>query len=449
MRKEVPNGALRATFDFVEGRGWTPGWFFDGGTPMLRFKDHEWLSIGHVHPAFADSAEEMPGGGLRFSGSALYGRTSVPWEVSVSPDEGGGFEVSTVFTPAESIELLEAWSSFETPYAYDGTETVTTVIGMNPVVRWEGDRRVTPPIWANPAWVYGNEKSARRTAACNAPYLCQAIVAAEGQADHHVTIVGDWKTCEVRDIFATPTRAIDGLHGYKYIVGALNWSSAFAKDPNVLFEAGRPRRQRLLVGYAAGACPGGTFDAMLCKAWEDAERLEREPDGHIAAFDEAARAGASWAKAVRWLRDVMCEKVSAPGLLEPGAGIRTYAQGGRPKVDRHGSWYWWPQWAGLLRYRALMTGDAELDAECEHKDGLFADWAEGDRYHGSIAVGAALTGPARWIPARRPPSPKCCSSVPNCTARGRCVTRGCASSPKWRRNSTATSGNSTSAPSAA
>jgi hypothetical protein len=397
MTRDIIHGARRATFEFVEGKGWRPGWFYDGETPVARFKDHEWLSIGHVHPAFADSVEDCAEGGLLFRGESLYGMVKVPWNVLVRPDAGGGFEVATTFVPAETIDLLEAWTSFEAPYVYDGSETSTCVIGMNPVVRWVGDERVSPPIWANPAWVYGNEKSARRTAACNTPYLCHAITAAKGQPDRYVTLVADWTVCEVKDAFITPTRVIDGLHGYKYILGALNWSSAFAKDPNVLFEAGREYRQRLLVEVAAGECPGGSLDALLCKAWEDAERLEREPDGRIAAYEEATKAGASWAAATKWLRDVMCEIIPAPGLLEPGVGIKTYAPGGRPKFDRHGSWYWWPQWTGLLHYRARMTGDRELEAACLEKDALFADWVQDDKYHGSIAVGATLTPAFHWL----------------------------------------------------
>ena len=398
MTKTLSNGAQRATFEFIEGKGWQPGWFFDGETQVLRFKDHEWLSIGHVHPEFADSAEDLPDGGAAFKGTSSYGNARVDWLVTVRPDVSGGFEIVTSFTPAEDIELLEAWTSFEAPYVYDGSETATTVIGMNPVVRWVGSKRVSPPIWANPAWVYGNEKSARRTAICNTPYICHSITAAKGQPDRYISLVADWKTCEVHDTFTTPTRVIDGLHGYKYILGALNWASAFAKDPNVIFESGRAHTQRLLVSVAAGTCPGGSFDAMLCRAWEDAERLEREPDGRIAAYDVATKeAGASWAAATKWLRDVMCEKIPALGLLEPDRGIKTYAPGGRPKFDEHGSWYWWPQWTGLLHYRALMTGDDELARECERKDALFAEWATGDRYHNSIAVGATLTPAFHWL----------------------------------------------------
>ncbi|HUS59073.1 MAG TPA: hypothetical protein VM141_10515, partial [Planctomycetota bacterium] len=64
-RIEVINGQKRAVFMRTE-KGWTPDWFYEGERKMLRFKDHEWLSVGHVHPAFADEAESVRGGGAIF-----------------------------------------------------------------------------------------------------------------------------------------------------------------------------------------------------------------------------------------------------------------------------------------------------------------------------------------------------------------------------------------------
>ncbi len=65
---EVANGARRAVFRRT-GAGWTPEWFYEGQRPMLRFKDHEWLSIGHVRPTAASRAELLPDGAA-FSGVA-------------------------------------------------------------------------------------------------------------------------------------------------------------------------------------------------------------------------------------------------------------------------------------------------------------------------------------------------------------------------------------------
>ena len=160
---EVVNGAKRAVFSRSVD-GWTPDWFYAGDVRMLRFKDHEWLAIGHVHPGTADEAERLSGGGIIFRGTARYGATAVPWSVAVLPDrQGEGFIVECDFLPAASLELLEAYATFESPYDYTGAETVTTVIGMNPVSRWEGAERRTPPIWENPAWVYSRPQAVRIT----------------------------------------------------------------------------------------------------------------------------------------------------------------------------------------------------------------------------------------------------------------------------------------------
>ncbi len=408
-RREIVNGTQRAVFIRQDGQGWQPDWFYDGDAPMLRFKDHEWLSIGHVHPQQAETVEDAPDGGALFHGLSHYGQTAVPWTVQVTPDrEAGGFAILVTFTPAASIELLEAWTAFEAPYVYDGSETATTVIGMNPVVRWQAGKRQTPPIWDNPAWCYARPQSARRTAACHTPYLCQSLTGAQGQPERFITLVGDWNVCTVHDLFATPSRAVpaaqaaDGgtpvlaLHGYKYLVGALNWSSAFAKDPNVLFAGGQSHRQRVLVDCAR-ACPGGSFDDMLYRAWTRAEQLSRPADGRVAAFDRATARGVRWGAATGWLRDVFCEQISAPDLYVPGKGIVTYAVGSRPKAGGDASWYWWPQWAGLLHYRALLTQDSELAAWCDRHDQSFTTWARDPRYFDHIALGATLPATLNWL----------------------------------------------------
>ena len=174
---EIVHGNQRAVFR-RSAEGWAPDWFYEGDRPMLRFKDHEWLSLGHVHPTHAPVVERLPDGGAIFRGTTLYGRAAVAWSVTVRPDAGGaggsGFDVECAFTPRESIELLEAYSAFETPYEYSGAETATTVIGMNPVSKWRGNERLSPPIWENPAWVYSRPQSVRITARCGTPY-CRAL----------------------------------------------------------------------------------------------------------------------------------------------------------------------------------------------------------------------------------------------------------------------------------
>jgi len=403
---EVVNGAKRARFR-REGGGWTPDWFCEGARPMLRFKDHEWLSIGHVRPSGAAEAEKLPGGGARFQGTTPYGTTAVAWSITVEPDpHGEGFIVECTFTPSESIELLEAYSTFETPYEYDGRETVTTVIGMNPVSRWKGSERLTPPIWENPAWVYSRPQAVRITAPCSAPFLCQAITDAGDLPDRHITIIGDWSVCRVRDIYVTPTRNVpagpDGVwghpsqaRGYKHVVGALNWSSAFTKDPNVLYEGGKPHRQRVIVDFST-EMPGGTLDAMLLRAWERAALLDIPPDGRIEAHERTVGRGVTWKKAVAWLRDVFCRDEPTEGLYIPGKGIRTYAAGTRPKAGDDSSFQWWPQWAGPLRYRAVLAADEELEAACDRNDAQFAEAAARFSYYGWTNASVVVLPSVWW-----------------------------------------------------
>jgi len=144
QRIELTNGTKRAVFVRTE-QGWAPDWFYQNDRAMLRFKDHEWLSIGHVHPSFAAEAEQK-GKTATFRGTSMYGSVSVPWAIKVSADKlGGGFVVECAFTPAGNLELLEAYSTFETPYEYDGTEHATTVIGQNPIAVWHGAKEVSPP----------------------------------------------------------------------------------------------------------------------------------------------------------------------------------------------------------------------------------------------------------------------------------------------------------------
>jgi hypothetical protein len=405
---EIVHGTTKAVFKQTE-QGWTPDWFYEGERPMLRFKDHEWLSLGHVRPTAAEFAEELADGAV-FRGTSYYGRTAVAWSIVVRKDaRSEGFVVECAFRPEAPIELLEAYSTFETPYEYDGSETVTTVIGMNPVVRWKGAQRITPPIWENPAWVYSRPQAARITAPCNTPYLCQAITEAGPIPDRFVTLIGDWSVCNVHDVYVTPTRNVAGdpasawgrkteRKGYKYIVGALNWSSAFAKDPNVLYEGGKEHRQRVIVSFST-AMPGGSLDAMLYRAWERTALLDIPKDGNVKAYQRAAKHGVTWQGAVKWLRDVFCSGQPTEELYRPGQGICTYATGTRPKAGGDYSLFWWPQWSGPLHYRAIMTADEELAAACDHNDELLARWIESrtSSYFGWINSTVPLLPSVWWI----------------------------------------------------
>ena len=406
-RIEVVNGDRRAVFVHTD-KGWAPDWFCQGERPMLRFKDHEWLSIGHVHPAFAEKAQRVRGGAA-FSGTSTYGTVAVAWTVTVRPDKlSGGFVIECMFKPAETLELLEAYSTFETPYDYDGTETVTTVIGQNPIEKWQGDTHVTPAQWRHAVWSYSRKEAVRMTGPCNIPFICQAIQSAHG--DRFTTVIGDWTVCKVRDVYVTPTRTVSqyldawaenksaALRGYKFIVGALNWSSAFAKDPNVLYKGGAKHRQRVAVSFDS-AIPGGSLDTMLYAAWQRAAAFDLPADGHVEALDRAAGRGISWGSAVGWLGDTFCGD-GVEGLYLAGKGITTYARGSRPKAGDDYGWYWWSQWAGGFHYQALLKGDHRLDALCQKLDAVYTESIRKNTRHASVGISSLPTilwvnGPGR------------------------------------------------------
>lgn len=71
---EISNGCKRAVF-LDDGDGWRPDWFYEDDRPVLRFKDHEWLSLGHIRPLHASAAVHGDGGRGLFSGCTAYGTT--------------------------------------------------------------------------------------------------------------------------------------------------------------------------------------------------------------------------------------------------------------------------------------------------------------------------------------------------------------------------------------
>lgn len=382
-RIEIVNGERRVVF--VRGdKGWAPDWFYLGERRMLRFKDHEWLSLGHVRPTFAESAKRSRGGAV-FSGSVPYGKTVVAWTVRVAPDTAsGGFAVETLFRPERTIELMEMFSSFETPYEYDGGEHATTVIGENPITQWKGKERVSPLQWAHPFWSYNRAESVHMTGPCNAPFVCQRVSNPDGTNPRCTTIVGDWTVCRAKHVYVTPTRTVEakpaeggeqkdpGRRGYKFIVGAINWSSSMEKDPNVMCPGGTAQRQRLFLTFSAEA-PDGFMDKALIAAWERAAACDLPADGRVPAYDGAVARGVTWQAAMAWMRGVFCG-AGAEGFFLPDRGFTAYADGTRPRAGGY-SWDWWPQWSGLLHYRALLAGDAELAAKCEEYDARFQEAA--------------------------------------------------------------------------
>jgi len=405
-RIEVVNGNKRAVFERTD-KGWTPGWFFEGGREMLRFNDHLWITFSHIRVETADEAEILPDGGAVFKGMTLYGKTKVPWTITVQPDPlDDGFVVETSFTPEKTIELVEAYSTYETPYDYDGEEEATSVIGMNPVYKWRGSEMLSPPILKMPGWLYARQEAARITGPCNAPFVCQSLVPAGDQPARHISVVGDWTVCRGRDVYAAPTRNSKNgppsafnhpadLRSYKYIVAAINWSSAWAKDPNVIFRGAEPHRQRLAIDFST-QLPGATNDELYLKAWQRACAFSFPQDGKVEANERTAARGVTWQSATEWMHDKFRGNYSQY-FFHPEKGHGGYAHGSRPQAWDVYHWGAWGQWGGPLHYRAAVLGDDKLAACCQKYDVRYAEH-EKDNRSGSIGPGVM---PGVWWARRQ------------------------------------------------
>lgn len=369
-RLELVNGSQRCVFlrAGATDAGWKPDWFYLNDIRHLRFKDHEWLSVGNERALTLSLAEDTPRR-KTFRGSVSYYGTPVACEVSVSlPDSGPGFIVRTTLTPAADVELLEALASFETPYVHQGEESVLCAIGMEPLLVTEKGQKLTGIEWENPLWFYNRAGVARMTAETFAPYLAHQLTTATGRS--RVTFLLDAANSTFADLYATPTRRItgdgetaynptgefaDGLgrHGYKFIVGAFNWSSTLKKDPNLLVERGETIRQSVIIDFT-DSTDSRPPDAWLQDTWGRLLALSLPTDGHIPAHTVARDLGVTWETSAEALVNVL-RADDIPGLWNSEHGIAVYIDGTRPKaggLDTGFSYLWLSPAAYLAHWRA-------------------------------------------------------------------------------------------------
>lgn len=356
---------------------------------MLRFKDHSFLNIGHVEPTEGRLISQSESA-LTFGGTESFGSTDVAWEVSVSVpvDGGGGFSVRTTLRPVTSpVEVLEAMSTFETPYEYDGNEESTTVIAQQPVFRSRGGKEINGAGYVHPHWYYGRAGRAHLTYPSSSPLLAHRIAAADGSNARYTTIIGNWDFTDVHDLFAQPTRNANdndvasgaggvklGMRGFKYLVGAVNWNNSLYKDPNVLVESARGLRQALIVDFAR-ALPGGTWDAWLARGWERVCRVHFPASGRLAAHEVHVSTGASWSAASEWLVEQFNKPQGMPGFFYPENGIAVYAPGTRPKWDR-GVKFFAAQWTGPLSYLAEILDRPDFAQASDRLEALAVEDAD-------------------------------------------------------------------------
>jgi hypothetical protein len=383
---ELSNGNQRCVWVQLESGAWKPDWFYLGDEPHVRFKDHEWMSVGTSRALALELVEDTPTR-KAFRGKVDYYGTDVACEVAVEiPESGAGFVVRSSFTPVQDVEILEALSSFETPYVHDGSESTLSVIGMEPVLVTSNGKKIAGIEWENPLWFYNRAGVCRMSGPTNAPYLAHEIRTGGGQ--RRVALILDAAASTFHDLYATPTRKVKpgeareydpsaefrdkepGFHGYKFIVGAFNWSSTIRKDPNLLVARGEAVTQRLVLDYA------GSEDERLPEAWLEATwgrllAMSMPEDGVVPAEKVARDLGVTWEVAAEALVDIIRQE-EVPGLWSTKKGIAVYIDGTRPQaggLDRGFTMLWLAPIACLARWR----GDKELERRTQTLAEGFAD----------------------------------------------------------------------------
>ena len=369
----LQNGAQCCVFEPAAEGAWKPGWFLLEQERHLRFKDHEWMSVGNLRADAMRLLEQTPRS-LRFEAEVDYYGARVRCETEVSlPVAGPGFVVRSTLVPNQDVEILEALTSFETPYVFTGSEDTVTVIGMEPVIARREGKQVAGIEWQNPVWFYNRPGVARMTAPTFSPYVAQELTDVASGGRRRAAFLLDWNRSSIRDLYASPTRRVtaadydavtefdfgkeQGQYGYKFIPGAFNWSSSLLKDPNLLVRQGELLQQTVLIDYS-GPEDARTHDHWLLEEWSRLLDLTFPKDGRVEVLDIASRLGVSWGKAADALEDVLRQR-EVPGLWDEEKGIAVYIDGTRPKAGDL-SMGFSLLWIAPAAYSAKWRGDEAL-----------------------------------------------------------------------------------------
>jgi len=372
---QITNGDMRCVFH-KKNRQWIPDWFYQGKRRMLRFKDHEWMSVSVMRPTMT-RAKVLPNG-IRFEGTLKFYNETVACSVEVTAaDDGPGFVVESTYTPTTGpIEIVESGAAFECPYEYDFMEESTTIIGQNPVYKHKGGRIISGVFLENPLWVQNRKLRARQTGRCWSPILAHHVRDADGGNARWIRILGHYDDCTFKELYATPSRGTGNLassdeevirqsnkmhkagrkRGYKYLVGCTNWSSSLLKDPNFVIRKGRTVRQKVTVDYAGEIT--GTLDEWLMEGWQRMLAYTFPANGRVKAWEVAKSLGVDWRRGDNELVAMIHKKRFADAWDED-AGMRVYIDGSRPKTGGYNKTFAL-QWYGPLAYRAKVLGDARL-----------------------------------------------------------------------------------------
>ncbi|HEY8665707.1 MAG TPA: hypothetical protein VIL86_03535 [Tepidisphaeraceae bacterium] len=406
------NGEQSVTFvaEVGEGKGYRPEWFRQGKRAMLRFKDHEFLNIGAVR-VISGRVKERSEKAVEFVGEERFAGTPVGWSVRVAvPEDGkGGFTVSTKMIPLdEPVEVLEALTTFETPYDYSGKEHRMTVLAQQPVYRAEGDTELNGAGFMQPIWYYGRKGRAHLTYQSASPLMAHSVREGDGSNWRCIMLLGNWDKCSARDMFSQPTREITdeqadipfpdasaaiarGKRGTKFLVGAMNWNNSLYKDPNWLVEPKVGISQEVTVDFA-DAMPDlpRKWDGWLAAGWERLVKIHFPRDGRMGAFEVAKSVGASWLNAAEWLSTGFQDPKGIHELYHPTEGTSVYSHGTRPKSGGYMVGFA-GQWGAPLAYLGHVWKDAGITAASDHLDLIFG----GDIRHGH-AEEIWTIGPTPW-----------------------------------------------------
>ncbi|MCM8785572.1 MAG: hypothetical protein NC827_05350 [Candidatus Omnitrophica bacterium] len=364
---ELKNGEQSVTF--VKNKNWTysPEWFWEGDTPMLRFKDHEFLNIGFLRIKEGNLIRKEKNK-ILFGGNVKFEKANVEWSVEIKKIENeSGFYIKTKFKPIDfSIEILEGMSFFETPYEYDDQSEILTIISQQPVYYYKNGNEISGAGFKHPFWYYARFGSAHLTGPCFTPLVVNKISNNNGTNPRYTLIIGNWEETTIKDIFVHPTRKNEKkLKGIKFLVGTINWNCSLYKDPNILIEKGKEITQSIIIDFKKDL-KDDRLDQLLIEGWERCLKIHF-PKNDITSYKIAKEKGISWLNSSKYLIKEFWKKT---GIYNPEKGVRVYLKGTRPKWD-DGVSLFCGQWISPLSYVGYVWEKEEIIKKSEELEKKF------------------------------------------------------------------------------
>jgi len=364
-RLEIGRGESRAQFELRDNH-WAPVWIWHGDRRMLRFKNHEWLALGHVRPRASDweivedTVERVL---VRFWGQDSCFGVPVEWSVWVGAEtRWPGFTITTEITPLQRIELFECFSRFETPAEYDGHEEMLCMIGQEAVSCWRGTECLTadaltaaipPSLRGGPAY----PSPPTRT-----PICCVRLIPSGQAPERHVTFLGHWDACSFRTICVAPTEFENDRRAYEFRVGTLDPQCWGGLEHRVFFEEGESYRQSISVACSS-ELPGGSLDRWFYGVFERSLRHYFPETGAQESERPGRAKKVTLAEANAWLLGVITGN-GVPGLYSPDAGMVNSVEGSSANAGRFALASLAP-WIGAIGYQSYVMRRDDLAEVCK------------------------------------------------------------------------------------